>query len=77
MLAVENRAAPPSIDLLSPRERQVVLRASAGASNKGIAQQLGLAASTVRVLMFRAMTKLGARTRRELLEKMTGKSAGP
>jgi DNA-binding CsgD family transcriptional regulator len=74
MMAVANRAAPPSVDLLSPRERRVVLRAIAGASNKTIAYELGLAASTVRVLMSRAMRKVGARTRRELLDRMMGKS---
>jgi DNA-binding NarL/FixJ family response regulator len=52
---------------LTARERDVVARALRGSANKVIAYDLGLAHSTVRVLMARAATKLGAHSRDELL----------
>jgi DNA-binding NarL/FixJ family response regulator len=69
-LAVDNRPAPPSLDLLSERELQVVLWAAAGRENKVIAYELGLSASTIRVLLWRAAAKMGARSRADLLEKV-------
>jgi DNA-binding CsgD family transcriptional regulator len=48
---------------LSARERQVVGLAALGRTNKEIAYELRLAASTVRVLVVRAARKLGARGR--------------
>jgi DNA-binding CsgD family transcriptional regulator len=70
LLAMDNRAKPPSIELLSAREREVVLQALRGQDNKAIANALGLAHSTVRVLLARAAAKASVRTRRALLEKM-------
>jgi DNA-binding NarL/FixJ family response regulator len=67
-LAVDNRKKPPSLDLLSGRERDVVLHALRGRDNKAIASDLGLAHSTVRVLLARAAAKVGARSRTELLQ---------
>ena len=61
-----------AIELLSAREREVVQRACLGSHNKGIAYDLGLSHSTVRVLMCRAAAKLGVRTRGELLAKLSG-----
>jgi DNA-binding CsgD family transcriptional regulator len=55
---------------LSEREREVVALALKGCGNKTIAYELGLAHSTIRVLMARAASKFGAKTRQELLEKM-------
>jgi DNA-binding CsgD family transcriptional regulator len=69
-LAVDNRPAPPSLDLLSERELHVVLWAVAGHANKAIAYELGLSASTIRVLLSRAAAKVGARSRAELLQKV-------
>jgi DNA-binding CsgD family transcriptional regulator len=69
-LAVDNRPAPPSLELLSERELQVVLWAVAGHANKVIAYELGLSDSTVRVLLSRAATKIGVHSRVELLEKV-------
>lgn len=69
LLALENREAPLGVNLLSPRERDVLVRALKGDDNKVIAYDLGLAQSTVRVLLTRAAAKMGARSRRELLEK--------
>jgi DNA-binding CsgD family transcriptional regulator len=52
------RETPPE---LTPRERQVVAFAKLGHHNKLIAYELGIAASTVRVLLRRAAQKLGVR----------------
>jgi DNA-binding NarL/FixJ family response regulator len=75
VLAMENRPKPPSLGLLSQREHQVLSLALLGLKNKQIAQRLGLAHSTVRVLFARAATKVGARSRKELLEK-AGRGSG-
>lgn len=52
---------------LSPREREIVARAAEGASNKAIADALGLATSTVGVHLARAIRKVGAPSRAALL----------
>ncbi len=52
---------------LAPRERQVVAAAAAGRTNKLIAYELGIADSTVRVLLARAARRLGASSRQELV----------
>jgi DNA-binding CsgD family transcriptional regulator len=70
IIARENAPVPTGTDTLSVRERQVAALASLGHSNKLIAYQLGLAHSTIRVLLARAATKFGARTREELLERL-------
>jgi DNA-binding CsgD family transcriptional regulator len=67
VVARENQARTESLDMLTDRERQVVLQAALGFSNKEIAYALGLADSTVRVLMARAANRIGVRTREELL----------
>jgi DNA-binding NarL/FixJ family response regulator len=54
---------------LSPREREAVSRAMLGESNKVIAYELGVSASTVGVLLHRAARKLGTRTRAELVAR--------
>jgi DNA-binding CsgD family transcriptional regulator len=69
ILAQENQVEPASAPELSARERQVLANAALGRSNKEIAYALGLAHSTVRVLMGRAATKLRATSRRELMER--------
>jgi two-component system, LuxR family, response regulator FixJ len=61
--------ARTGIEGLTARERQVVALALNGVDNKVIAYDLGLAHSTVRVLIARAALKLGARSRHELLER--------
>jgi DNA-binding CsgD family transcriptional regulator len=65
---------------LTKREEQVLACALDGQSNKSIAYALGVAPSTVGVLLFRAATKLGVKSRTELLSayarrKPTGSSA--
>jgi DNA-binding CsgD family transcriptional regulator len=68
ILAHTNAAAPPAPTSLSAREREVLERALLGRENKLIGYELGLADSTVRVLMSRAATKLGVRTRAEAID---------
>jgi DNA-binding CsgD family transcriptional regulator len=68
VVARENQAQGPQLGPLTGRERQVVLQAALGQSNKEIAYLLGISHSTVRVLIARAARRLGVRTRRELLE---------
>jgi DNA-binding CsgD family transcriptional regulator len=53
------------------REREVVALAVTGHENKDIAYRLGLAYSTIRVLMARAASKIGAKSRQELIEKLS------
>jgi DNA-binding CsgD family transcriptional regulator len=53
---------------LTRREREIVGWALQGKENKEIAYDLRLADSTVRVLMSRAMGKLGVHSRKALLE---------
>jgi DNA-binding CsgD family transcriptional regulator len=67
VVARENQAQATCFDELTNRERQVVLQAALGFSNKEIAYALGVSASTVRVLMARAAGRIGVRTRAELL----------
>lgn len=69
VVAVANppRSSTPGLESLAPRERHVVAAAAAGHSNKLIAYELGIAASTVRVLLSRAAQRLGATSRRELV----------
>jgi DNA-binding CsgD family transcriptional regulator len=62
---------------LAKREEQALAYAHAGHSNKSIADMLGVAPSTVGVLLFRAATKVGARSRRELLEAYARMKAKP
>ena len=69
VLAFRNTPGSAGIELLSTREREVLSRVVNGRAAKEIAYDLGLAHSTVRVLLARAATKLGARSRAELLEK--------
>jgi DNA-binding CsgD family transcriptional regulator len=60
---------------LTKREEQVLACALAGQSNKIIAYNLGVAPSTVGVLLYRAATKLGVRSRAELLSAYARRSA--
>ncbi|HXX67987.1 MAG TPA: helix-turn-helix transcriptional regulator [Polyangiaceae bacterium] len=69
VLAVESKPAVDPIDLLSPRERDVIRAVLRGQTYKAIAHELSLAVSTVRVLIARASAKLRARSRADLLDK--------
>jgi DNA-binding NarL/FixJ family response regulator len=59
-------AARSAFRQLTPREAEIVRLVGLGHTNKVIAYDLGLAWSTVRVLVHRAARKLRARTRTEL-----------
>jgi len=67
VVARENQSEDACLEALTDRERQVVLQAVLGLTNKEIAYALGVSDSTVRVLMARAAARLGVRTRAELL----------
>src|SRR5262249_54733268 len=71
VVARRNDLAVGGLGALSERERQVIAHAALGRSNKVIAYELGLADSTVRVLIRRAAQKLGARGRAEAIAKFT------
>ena len=59
-------AARTGWDALTPREREAVRWVCTGASNKEIAHEMGISASTVGVLLSRAACRLGARGRDDL-----------
>jgi len=62
-----NRAPSLGASALTPREKQIIEQAKLGHRNKVIAYELGIADSTVRVLLARAAAKIGAPGREELL----------
>ncbi|MDF3069625.1 MAG: hypothetical protein K0R38_5226 [Polyangiaceae bacterium] len=68
IVARENEPRAPGPSALSPREKQVLGYAQLGHHDKLIAYELGINHSTVRVLMARVKSKLGVRTRAELLK---------
>jgi DNA-binding NarL/FixJ family response regulator len=55
------------LDVLTEREREVVALVALGLSNQDIAERLYLAPSTAKTHVNRAMTKLGARDRAQLV----------
>ncbi|WP_030937199.1 response regulator transcription factor [Streptomyces sp. NRRL S-646] len=60
-------APPERLDDLTPREREITALAAEGKSNDEIAGQLFLSVLTVRSHIQRALTKLGARDRAQLV----------
>lgn len=62
---VEHPKRPSDFASLSPREREILGMAAAGATNPEIARRLGLGRESVKTIMSRAFTKLGARNRME------------
>ncbi|MET9388332.1 response regulator transcription factor [Streptomyces sp. NPDC002928] len=60
-------AAPEDLAALTAREREVMAQAAEGRSNEEIAEKLFLSPLTVRTHVHRAMTKLGARDRAQLV----------
>jgi DNA-binding CsgD family transcriptional regulator len=69
LVARENAPRPVDLAALTLRERQIVGYACLGHDNKVIAYDLGIAHSTVKVLLARAAAKLGVHSRDELLAK--------
>jgi DNA-binding NarL/FixJ family response regulator len=77
LVAHRNDPDAPDPRALTLRERQVVGYVALGQSNKLIAYELGLSASTVGVLLKNAAAKLGARSRTELgMFGLPGRSSG-
>lgn len=70
LVAHRNDCHTAPVELLTQRERQVAALAAMGHSNKAIAYDLGIATSTVGVLVSRALKRLGLRSRRELREAL-------
>ncbi len=58
---------PPSMGVLTEREREVVALVAEGLTNEEIAAQLFLSPATARTHVSRAMVKLGARDRAQLV----------
>jgi len=67
IVARENQSRVHGMDMLSDRERQVIAYLAIGQSTKETAYALGIADTTVRVLVSRAAAKLGVRARSEIL----------
>ena len=67
VVARENQAETQSFIALTDRERQIVVHAALGLTNKQIAYALGISDATVRVLMARAAGRLGVHSRKQLL----------
>jgi DNA-binding NarL/FixJ family response regulator len=68
-VARPERAAepPPSLSLLTDREREVMALVAAGLSNDEIAEELFVSPATARTHVSRAMVKLNARDRAQLV----------
>ena len=56
--------------LFTPREREVALLVAEGARNREIAGRLGIAESTVKDHVHRALSKLGCESRAELVKML-------
>ncbi|WP_213450338.1 response regulator [Rhizomonospora bruguierae] len=60
-------AAPPELDALTPREREVLVLVAAGMSNEEIAGSACISHTTAKTHVSRILTKLGARDRAQLV----------
>jgi DNA-binding NarL/FixJ family response regulator len=67
--SAEASPAPLALRALAPREREILLLATQGMSNKQIAQRLDLSLITVGKTLTRAYAKLGSRNRAEAVRK--------
>lgn len=76
LLAQRNDPHAPPIALLTDRERQVVALVALGHANKTIAYELGIAVSTVGVLLGRAARRLGVSSRRAVIAAFDASSVG-
>ena len=66
-LRARSPARPPGLGELTAREREVVGLVASGLSNEDIAHRIYVSLSTVKTHVARAMTKLGARDRAQLV----------
>lgn len=57
----------PGLELLTPREREVLNQIASGASNKEAGRELGISPRTIEVHRARIMEKLGARNAADLV----------
>ena len=62
-----DRATPPGLDRLTRREREVTALAARGLTNEEIAAHMVISPFTAKTHISRAMTKLGARDRAQLV----------
>jgi len=74
VLARRNEPRVAGLGLLTERERAIAAYAALGHDNKLIAYELGIAHSTVRVLIARAAKRLGVKTRDGLVEAVRAAS---
>lgn len=65
-LALMARPQPDGGDPLTPRERQVVVEVAQGNSNRRVADELGIAESTVKLHLRKAFDKLNVANRTQL-----------
>jgi DNA-binding NarL/FixJ family response regulator len=65
----EHPRRPPGGGPLTPRERQALGHAATGATNRAIAEQLGVGRETVKTLLERAYVKLGVANRTEAVSE--------
>jgi two-component system response regulator FixJ len=70
-------ALQTKVELLSPREREVLDRLLAGLPNKTIAFNLAISPRTVEIHRARVMDKMGARTLSELIRLALGAGLQP
>ena len=61
------RATPAQLEVLTEREREVMALVAAGRSNEEIAEELVITPATAKTHVSRAMAKLGARDRAQLV----------
>ncbi|MFI7007665.1 response regulator [Streptomyces sp. NPDC050145] len=62
-----DRATAPGLECLTPREREVTALAARGLTNEEIAEHMVISPFTAKTHISRAMTKLGARDRAQLV----------
>ena len=71
-LAAEAAGRLAEFEALTPRDREVVLAAAEGASNKNIAEALGIGIATVKMHRSNAFAKLGVQNALEAYHRLQG-----
>jgi len=64
---VSSSADSTMLDILTPREREVLIEIARGRSNSEIAEDLHMSAATAKTHVSRILSKLGARDRAQLV----------